>query len=141
MNYPASSSGVSNWKNISLLVASDGELTLIPTPLIPSLQVGRGRPKVGVGTIKITENIMERPSWLQQEKIKVSLDARPILASGQHPLERVIQESSALMPGEIYEIITPFPPMPMIEKLTALGFVSFSENSPDGLFHSYFLRK
>jgi uncharacterized protein (DUF2249 family) len=84
---------------------------------------------------------MKRPVWLQQEKIKVTLDARPILASGQHPLERVIQESSALAAGEIYEIITPFPPVPMIEKLTALGFESFSESGAEGLFHSYFLRQ
>ena len=65
---------------------------------------------------------METPTWLDKTKIKITLDARPILASGEHPLQRVMEECAALQPGEIYEIITPFPPMPMIEKLTALGF-------------------
>ncbi|MBC8315146.1 MAG: DUF2249 domain-containing protein, partial [Bacteroidetes bacterium] len=53
---------------------------------------------------------MERPTWLQEEKITISLDARPIIAAGEHPLERVLREAGNLNPGEIFEIITPFPP-------------------------------
>ena len=83
---------------------------------------------------------MQKPTWLDKEKIKITLDARPILASGEHPLERVLREADSLNPGEIYEIITPFPPMPMIEKLTALGFESFSEQN-EGLYHTYFLTR
>jgi len=83
---------------------------------------------------------METPEWLDKTKIKITLDARPILAAGEHPLQRVIEESSRLLPGEIYEIITPFPAMPMIEKLTASGFESFSETDSGGMFHTYFRR-
>jgi len=83
---------------------------------------------------------MQNPAWLDKANIKITLDARPILASGEHPLERVLKEADSLNPGEVYEIITPFPPMPMIEKLTALGFESFSEQDGNGLFHSFFLR-
>ena len=81
---------------------------------------------------------MQKPTWLDKEKIKITLDARPILASGEHPLERVLREADSLNPGEIYEIITPFPPMPMIEKLTALGFENYSETDDAGLFHNFF---
>jgi hypothetical protein len=83
---------------------------------------------------------MRNPAWLDKANIKITLNARPILASGEHPLERVLQESAMLNPGEIYEIITPFPPMPMIEKLTSIGFKSFSEQDESGLFHTFFLR-
>jgi hypothetical protein len=83
---------------------------------------------------------METPSWLNKANIKTTLDARPMLASGEHPLERVIQETAGLMPGEIFEIITPFPPMPMIEKLKALGFENHTETDNTGLFHTYFSR-
>ena len=83
---------------------------------------------------------METPSWLDKANIKISLDARPILAGGEHPLERVLQETAGLLPGEIYEIITPFPPMPMIEKLKALGFEHHTETDDSGLFHTYFIR-
>ena len=83
---------------------------------------------------------METPTWLDRTKIKITLDARPILAAGEHPLQRVLEESEKLSPGEIYEIITPFPPMPMIDKLTASGFESFSETDSGGMFHTFFTR-
>ena len=84
-----------------------------------------------------TDKTMERPTWLTKEKITISLDAQPILASGEHPLERVERECGNLNPGEIFEIITPFPPMPMIEKMEETGFETFSEQT-EGLFHTYF---
>ena len=80
---------------------------------------------------------MERPTWLQEEKITISLDARPIIAAGEHPLDRVMQESETLNSGEIFEIITPFPPMPMIGKMQAAGFETFSEQT-EGIYHTYF---
>lgn len=83
---------------------------------------------------------MEKPTWLDKADIKITLDARPILASGEHPLERVMREAGDLNPGEIYEIITPFPPMPMIEKLNAKGFESFSELEESALYHTYFFK-
>jgi uncharacterized protein (DUF2249 family) len=84
---------------------------------------------------------MQKPKWLDKANIKTTLDARPILASGEHPIERVLQEAGSLDPGEIYEIITPFPPMPMIEKLKALGFENYSESDDAGLFHNFFLKQ
>jgi uncharacterized protein (DUF2249 family) len=81
---------------------------------------------------------MTAPDWLKKDKVKISLDARPLLAQGIHPLERVQQECTALQPGEIFEIITPFPPAPMIEKMAAGGFETHSESGADGMFHSYF---
>lgn len=83
---------------------------------------------------------METPIWFNNNKIKIRLDARPLLASGVHPLEKVISETATLNSGEIYEIITPFPPMPMIEKLNALGFDSYSEQDGSGIFHTFFMR-
>ena len=46
---------------------------------------------------------MEKPAWLDNNKIKITLDARPLLATGQHPLQRVIEECATLQYGEIYE--------------------------------------
>ncbi len=80
---------------------------------------------------------METPEWLNKANIKTTLDARPLLASGIHPLEQVIRESAGFSTGEIFEIITPFPPMPMIEKMQASGFDYFSEQQ-GGEFHTYF---
>jgi hypothetical protein len=84
---------------------------------------------------------MTAPDWLKKDKIKNSLDARPLLAQGIHPLEQVQQECAALEPGEIFEIITPFPPAPMIEKMAAAGFETHSESGEDGLFHTFFRKE
>jgi hypothetical protein len=84
---------------------------------------------------------METPNWLNKANIKITLDARPLIASGQHPFERVQSEASELNSGEIYEILTPFPPAPMIEKMNELGFDSYSAQDETGLFHTCFLRK
>ena len=80
---------------------------------------------------------METPGWLDKANIRLSLDARPLLASGVHPLEQVMQESSSLETGDIYEIITPFPPSPMILKMQDAGFDSYSEQKGN-VFHTYF---
>lgn len=84
------------------------------------------------------EQKMNGPGWFDKNKVKISLDARPLLAQGIHPLEQVQQECAALMTGEIFEIITPFPPAPMIEKMAAAGFETYSESGSDGMFHTYF---
>jgi len=82
---------------------------------------------------------MEKPVWLNKADIKISLDARPLLASGIHPLEQVIKETSRMAAGEIYEIITPFPPTPMVEKMRDAGFECYSEQA--GMeHHTYFLK-
>jgi hypothetical protein len=83
---------------------------------------------------------METPVWLNKADIKISLDARPLLASGIHPLEQVMKESATLRIGEIFEIITPFPPVPMIEKMEVAGFDYFSEQE-ETVFHTYFIKK
>ncbi len=81
---------------------------------------------------------MNTPDWLKKESIKIALDARPLLAQGIHPLELVQKECATLQPGEIFEIITPFPPAPMIEKMGAAGFETFSEMGADVMFHTFF---
>ena len=81
---------------------------------------------------------MSSPDWLTEDKIVTILDARPLLAKGIHPLEEVLQQCSSLQAGEIFGIITPFPPVPMIEKMASIGFKTFSEPGADSVYHTYF---
>ena len=81
---------------------------------------------------------MNTPDWLNKSNIKISLDARPLLAQGIHPLEQVQTECAALTAGQIFEIITPFPPTPMIEKMASAGFETYSAMENDGMFHTFF---
>jgi len=87
---------------------------------------------------KKEEPDMNGPAWLDKANVKIRLDARPLLALGVHPLEQVQQQCASLLQGEIFEIITPFPPAPMIEKMAADGYRTHSETGDDGMFHTYF---
>ncbi|MCX6249252.1 MAG: hypothetical protein NTX61_00715 [Bacteroidetes bacterium] len=84
--------------------------------------------------------MMIKPDWLNRQNIRISLDARPLLAAGQHPLDCVISETGSFGSGEIYEIITPFFPAPMIEKFSARGFNSFTEQDSEGAFRTFFCK-
>jgi len=88
-----------------------------------------------------SKTAMNKPEWFDKTRIKITLDARPLLAQGIHPLDRVQQEVATLISDEIYEIITPFPPSPMIEKMSGAGFSTHTETLADGMFHTYFLKK
>lgn len=83
---------------------------------------------------------MEKPTWLNKAHIKKSLDAREILASGGHPLDQVMNEVEGFASGEIYELITPFTPAPLIEKIKNLGFEAYSEQDESGIVRNYFLK-
>jgi uncharacterized protein (DUF2249 family) len=70
-----------------------------------------------------------------------TLDARPLLAVGEHPAERVMQALSALPEGQAFDLLTPFPPMPLIDKAAALGFEAVSRTEAGGVFRTRFVRQ
>jgi hypothetical protein len=59
------------------------------------------------------------PDWFIQEKIVASLDASPIINSGESPMSEILQRTNLLKPGEIFELKTPFVPAPIIDILRA----------------------
>jgi uncharacterized protein (DUF2249 family) len=83
----------------------------------------------------------EKPSWLREEKIVKRLDARPIIEQGGHPLGEVLTGVGDLKPGDIYELVTPFMPAPLIERVVAQGFDNWSEKKAEDHFINYFLKK
>ncbi len=80
------------------------------------------------------------PAWISTGKTRISIDARPIIQSGGHPLEEVFKESALLGSNEMIELITPFLPVPLIEKMKARGFECWSKQE-EGTFFSYFYKK
>lgn len=82
----------------------------------------------------------EIPSWYNEAGFKESLDAREMLDRGEHPLSIVLEKAGNLSKGEIFELITPFPPMPLIEKVKALGLESYSRQVSGSDFRTYFCK-
>jgi uncharacterized protein (DUF2249 family) len=53
-------------------------------------------------------------------------DARADLAAGVHPAQRVMVELARLKTGEAFELVTPFPPMPLVDKAREAGYAAWS---------------
>jgi uncharacterized protein (DUF2249 family) len=88
-----------------------------------------------------TGNTGNTPTWLNKENIVISLDVREMLASGQHPVEKVLSETATLTSGQIYELVTPFTPFPLIEKVRNQGFESYTVTISSNEVHTYFCKK
>jgi len=80
------------------------------------------------------------PSWFDEDKIVKSFDAREIIAQGGHPLGDVMGDLRTWQPGNIYELITPFLPAPMIDKVKEQGFETWTKKEDASLFRNYFYK-
>ena len=80
----------------------------------------------------------DQPVWFDAGRIALRLDARPMLAAGEHPLSRVLSEIQQLPPQGIYELTTPFLPAPLLDAVKKKGFMVWSLREQEDLFRSYF---
>jgi hypothetical protein len=78
------------------------------------------------------------PPWVNAGQIVKTLDARPMMSQGQHPKEIVLQEVSALTEGQIFLLITPFVPGPLIEIARSQNCKTWTHQTESGRFETYF---
>jgi uncharacterized protein (DUF2249 family) len=79
-----------------------------------------------------------KPDWFIQEKISKSLDIREMLNRGEQPVNLVISDINQLSAGEIYEVIAPFIPAPLIDKASSLNIQHWVLEEHSELFKVYF---
>jgi len=81
------------------------------------------------------------PSWFSADKVKMHLDAREMLNRGEHPVGQVLADLHNMPEDDIYELIAPFYPAPLIDKASGIGFGNYVvEVSPEE-FRIYFVKK
>ena len=85
--------------------------------------------------------MIDVPDWFNKEKITSSLDAIPIVNGGGHPLDIVVKAVRQLEENQIYELITPFLPVPLIDKVNAMGFESWTNQMNDDIYKTYFIKR
>ena len=85
-------------------------------------------------------NMKDVPIWFNAGKITESFDAREMLSRGEHPMAIVLHKASELGKDTIFELVTPFPPMPLIEKVRALGCDSFTDVVSETELRTYFYK-
>jgi len=61
------------------------------------------------------------PEWFDTEKITKRLDASPIINSSESPMSEILRQTEMLKEGEIFEIMTPFIPAPILDLLKRKG--------------------
>lgn len=80
----------------------------------------------------------EKPEWFDPEKISVSFDASPLIDSGQNPMPEVLGQLDLTGPGEIFQLITPFVPAPIIELISKKGYKHYCIASKQDQYATYF---
>ena len=63
-----------------------------------------------------------------------------MLEKGEHPKELVMKEANRLQAGECMELLTPFPPVPLIELLEKKGFAVTMVKPEDGVVQTFIHR-
>ena len=74
-------------------------------------------------------------------KISMSLDAREMLNRGEHPVAQVMADLHTLPAGDVYELVAPFYPAPLIDKAAGIGFDHRVEQKGAEEFKVYFRRR
>jgi len=82
----------------------------------------------------------ERPveKWIDQKKSFEILDARSLPGN---PLDVILEKAEGLQGGQGFILIQSFEPIPMIKKLTQMGFDYLSEQISDDEFRVSFYKK
>jgi hypothetical protein len=83
----------------------------------------------------------EQPAWFSEARVVAELDARGMLAEGEQPVNQVIADLQALGQGDIYRLVAPFMPAPLVDKASSLGFSHWVTQEDDQEFVIYFCRE
>lgn len=82
-----------------------------------------------------------QPNWFDASKIEVTFDVREMLSRGEHPVAQVIEDLKSLSENQIYKLIAPFLPIPLIDKASGLNFTHWIQKENDELFNIYFIKE
>lgn len=102
------------------------------------------RREVGQDNIVLGNEISyntQTPVWFKKEIISKTLDIREMLNAGEQPVNLVIADLMALNTNEIYEVLAPFIPAPLIDKATSLKIEHWIDKKDSELFVIYFRKE
>lgn len=120
-------------------VAKVGDIPL--ADLINALRRETGLTEVDVIEGDAAGGIDERPEWSDAARIVQRFDARPMIEAGQQPLGTVLTQIKELKEGEIYELITPFVPVPLIDMVKEKGYAVWTKTGEKERILTYICRK
>jgi len=108
--------------------------------LVERLRAGAGLPPLAFADER-GAGPSERPEWAVEGVVTRTHDARAAIEAGEHPLPQVMADLEALAGAEVYQLVTPFIPAPLVDLARGKGFVSYSAVEGDTLVRTFFRRK
>jgi hypothetical protein len=85
--------------------------------------------------------ITQKPNWFSEELIETEFDAKELLAAGEQPVNQVIADLNNMNSGNIYKLLAPFLPAPLIDKASSLNIKHWVEKLDDQNFNIYFYKE
>lgn len=82
-----------------------------------------------------------RPAWFDPARVVKELDAGPMLAAGEQPVNQAMADLADLAPRAIYKLSAPFLPAPLIDKGASLGLDHWLVRESEENFIVYFYKK
>lgn len=76
----------------------------------------------------------------KNEMVVMEYDAREDIDNGVVPGKKVLNGLKELKENEIYRLITPFTPAPLIDKAREKGYLSCSKKTDEDYYETYFSR-
>ncbi len=107
--------------------------------LIERLRAGAGLPPVAVAE-EPGGTPAERPAWAVEGAAIRTYDARAEIEAGKHPLPFVMAHLADLAQADVYQLLTPFLPAPLVDLARTRGFASYSVKEDDALVRTFFRR-
>ena len=80
----------------------------------------------------------EKPEWMEDAPLFRSLNAKPMLEAGEHPIAMVIEGLKSMPEGQLYMVEAPFIPAPLIEKASSIGFTHWVEKKDESSWNIWF---
>lgn len=100
-----------------------------PILLLETLRQAAGLPIDNSNeSIDIENEQKDKPEWFGEMNIIIRFDARPIIESGENPMQEIIRLSKELQNNQIMELTAPFKPVPIMDLLKSKGFEVWYNN-------------
>ena len=100
-----------------------------PILLLETLRQAAGLPIDNSNeSIDIENEQKDKPEWFGKMNITIRFDARPIIESGENPMQEIIRLSKELQNNQIMELTAPFKPVPIMDLLKSKGFEVWYNN-------------
>lgn len=80
------------------------------------------------------------PAWARPEAAAATMDARPRVAAGEHPAAEVMASLDGLSGAQVFQLLTPFVPRPLLERARGRGFLAHSVVEGEDLVRTFFRR-